>query len=148
MLKLLAVILRKPDYARARPTSLIKRQEDYQQVFNESLGLSVYLVCAKIMKKVDAFIRKHATNYSMRDKTDLKFHILMALIAKLTGTKDYQVADVEALLEVDIQQDILDETVSEAVKSARSYSRKNKVPIEKLAKTREFVIYLTKRLKV
>ena len=144
----MAVILHMPDYARARPTSLIKRQEDYQQVFNESLGLKIYLVCARLMKKIDNFIRNHASDYEMRDKTDLKFHILMTLIAKLTGTKDYQVADVEALLEVDIQQDILDETVSEVVKSARSYSRKNKIPIEKLVKTREFVTYLTKRLRV
>lgn len=144
----MAVILHMPDYARARPTSLIKRQEDYQRVFNESLGLKIYLVCARLMKKIDNFIRNHASDYEMRDKTDLKFHILMTLIAKLTGTKDYQVADVEALLEVDIQQDILDETVSEVVKSARSYSRKNKIPIEKLVKTREFVTYLTKRLKV
>lgn len=144
----MAVILHMPDYARARPTSLIKRQEDYQRVFNASLGLKIYLVCARLMKKIDNFIRNHASEYKMRDKTDLKFHILMTLIAKLTGTKDYQVADVEALLEVDIQQDILDETVSEVVKSARSYSRKNKIPIEKLVKTREFVTYLTKRLKV
>jgi len=144
----MAVILRKPDYARARPTSLIKKQKDYQQVFSESLGLSVYLSCTKVMKQIDAFIRNHATNYSMRDKTDLKFHILMALIAKLTGSKDYQVAGVEALSEVDIPQDLLDETVSEVVKLAQSYSKSKKIPIEKLVKTREFVTYLTKRLQV
>lgn len=143
----MAVVLRKPDYARTRPTSLIKKQEDYQQVFNESLGLTVYLVCARIMKEIDKFIRNYATSYSMRDKTDLKFHILMALIAKLTGTMDYKVADVEALLEIDIPQDIMGETVSEVVELARSHSLSNDIPIEKLVKTRDFVTYLLSRLK-
>jgi len=144
----MAVILRKPDYARTRPTSLIKPQEEYQRVFNESLGLKVYLACAKTMKTVDAFIRNQAPSYSMRDKTDLKFHILMALIAKLVGNKDYQVADVEALLEVDIQKDILDKTVSEVIELARLYSEANNLPIERIVKTREFVTYLTERITV
>ena len=143
---IMAVILKKPDYARARPTSLIKLEDDYGQVFSRSLGFGVYLACASIMKRVDAFIRNYATQYSMRDKTDLKFHILMTLIAKLTGTKDYQVADVEALQEVDIQQDILDETVSEVVESARSYSESQDLPIERIAKTRDFVTYVIERI--
>jgi len=143
----MAVILHMPDYARARPTSLIKRQEDYQRVFNESLGLKIYLVCARLMKKIDNFIRNHASDYEMRDKTDLKFHILTVLVAKLLANKSYGASDVESLLGVDIREAVINETLSEVVNIAREYSEANNLPIERIAKNRDFAKHLMEKVK-
>ena len=46
----MSIVLKEPDNARARPSSLIKHDNDYKRVFNENSGLDVYLVCIEILK--------------------------------------------------------------------------------------------------
>lgn len=53
----MAIILREADNARARPSSLIKRESDYERVFSESISPTIYLLCAKTIKRIDNFLR-------------------------------------------------------------------------------------------
>lgn len=139
---LMAIILRKPDYARARPTSLIKLEDDYNQVFSRSLGLGVYLACAKIMKRVDLFLRSQMPEYSVREKGDIKYHFASILVASLLKNKNYEPSDVESLISFEISDSTLEKVFNKVFSLARKYSDENNIPIERLIKTREFVKYL------
>ncbi len=138
----MAIVLREPDNARARPSSLIKRESEYRRVFNESLRLAIYLFCAQTMKKIDAFIKSEAAEYPMRDKSDLKFHSAMLLVAHLLANKNYNPSDIDSLVNLDIGNDSIEKALSEIIGLAQSYSKEKSLPIERIAKNRDFVTFL------
>ncbi len=144
----MAIVLRQPDNARARPSSLIKREDAYRSVFNESLGLSIYLFCARTMKKVDAFIKSEATEYIMRDKSDIKFHTAMLLVAHLLANKNYIPSDLESLVGLDIEHDAIGKALFEVIGLAQPYSKEKSLPIERIAKNRDFVTFLLDKVVV
>ena len=53
----MAIVLRQPDQARARPSSLLKRDEDYERVFSSSYPIELYYVCAEAMRRVEAHLK-------------------------------------------------------------------------------------------
>jgi hypothetical protein len=52
----MAMGLSRPDNSRARPSSLLKRDEDYKIIFSSSVPLPIYLWLAKSQKVVDASV--------------------------------------------------------------------------------------------
>lgn len=144
----MAIVLREPDNARARPSSLIKREDDYRRVFKESLGLAIYFYCAKAMRRIDAFIKSEVAQYSMRDKSDLKFHSAMVIVIHLLANKNYSHTDLESLVDVDVERDFMEKAVSETINIAQLYSKETVLPIERIAKNREFVTFLLKKVDV
>ncbi len=55
----MAITLRRPDTARARPSSLMKQDAEYQKLFNTDYPIRVYRACSEVMKQVDAFLSQH-----------------------------------------------------------------------------------------
>lgn len=49
----MAMGLSRPDNSRARPSSLLKRDEDYKRIFSTATSLEVYLWLAQSQKTVD-----------------------------------------------------------------------------------------------
>ena len=76
----MAIALRRPDNARSRPSSLLKRDEDYAQIFSPTRPLALYYICAAIMKRVEAFLRSQPS-ISLADKGNVRFHVAMAAVA-------------------------------------------------------------------
>lgn len=138
----MAIVLREPDNSRARPSSLIKRNHEYDRVFNESLNLSVYLLCAKIMKRIDGFIRNESLNIPLQEKSNLRFHLAMLLMIRFFGRKDYNSADIEALKEDPFVDNDLTKVLSELVDLARSYASTKGLTLERIAKSRDFVDFV------
>ncbi len=139
---IMAIILKEPDNARARPSSLIKRQDDYVRVFNPSFTPCVYLFCAKVMRKIDTFIRGEFAHHTLQDRHNLKFHVAMVLMAKVIGTIEYSVNHVESLPFENIHDELLTICLNETIILAKEFSSKRNWTIERTAKNREFVKYL------
>ena len=57
---LMAVILGRPDAARARPSSLIKKDDDYSSVFSEGFPIGVYTAIAELIRRVDVVLKNRA----------------------------------------------------------------------------------------
>lgn len=143
----MSVILGEPDNARARPSSLIKRDDEYTRVFSESLSLGGYLACARMMKKIDTFIRASSFEYSMQQKSNLKFHLAMLVTVKLIGKTSYKPVEVVSMLETklsSLQEDILNQALSEIIGLVYKYanSQERLIDIDRIAKSKEFVNYL------
>jgi len=81
----MAILLQRPDAARARPSSLLKKDEDYGKVFSESHSIDMYFTCAEIMRRVEGHLRLPATGLTSKDRNNLRFYIAMHVAAKLTG---------------------------------------------------------------
>ena len=74
----MAIALRRPDTARARPSSLLKRDAEYQSLFNPQNPIELYRVCAELVKQTEAFLENHADAPSAADKNNVKFYVAMA----------------------------------------------------------------------
>jgi hypothetical protein len=136
----MAILLREPDNARARPTSLIKRQSDYERVFSESTTLDVYFKCAKIMKRLDSFLRGDFPVYSEQEKNNLKFHIAMVAVIFLLGNS-YAAKAIESLKDSDIDETIFNEALATTVHLAQQFSSNLDWTVERTSKSRDFVRY-------
>lgn len=72
----MALLLRRPDAARARPSTLIKDNADYRQVFSQNLPISLYSNSALLIGHVDRVLRSR-TDLKARDRTNLRFYVLL-----------------------------------------------------------------------
>ncbi len=82
----MSIVLRKPDYARARPSSLMKKDDDYKEIFNSEYPIQLYLQCVKIIKSMENFLRQQ--DISLKHANNIKFHL--AMFSALLLAKDNQ----------------------------------------------------------
>ncbi|MDO8774627.1 MAG: AIPR family protein [Burkholderiaceae bacterium] len=76
----MSIMLQRPDDARARPSSLLKRDDDYRAIFSNNFPLAMYRVCAQTVKRVDEFLRT-AVGFDAKDKTNIRFFVAMHVTA-------------------------------------------------------------------
>ena len=103
----MAIILKRPDSARARPSSLIKRDEDYLKLFNTDHPIEVYRTAAQILKKTEAFLNSHQDSLSAADKNNLKFYMAMAISQMGLSKFDPSAQDISSLANTEIEDDLL-----------------------------------------
>jgi hypothetical protein len=97
---MLAVVLRRPDDARARPRDYIKEDEKYGQIFGEDeFDLTVYLKCVSLYRRVAAFLAGNGLNLDIGHQRNLKFYLAMYVAA--AATKNAYVPP-DKLLTIDI----------------------------------------------
>ena len=84
----MAIVLRQPNQARARPSSLLKSDENYKRVFNLSYPIELYYVCAEAMRRIEAHLRKPDSGVSSEHRNNLRFYVAMHAVAGVTGHPD------------------------------------------------------------
>lgn len=92
----MAILLQRPDDARARPSSLLKEDADYKMVFSLDLPIDIYRVCALIVKRVDAFLRAN-DDLDSRERNNLRFYIAMLSAVIATGKDTPKALDLVGL---------------------------------------------------
>jgi hypothetical protein len=93
---LMSIVLQRPDEARARPSSLIKKDDDYARIFNDKFDISVYLITAKIVKTAHAFLRSQE-QVPPEHRANLLFYVAMYASATLTGSATPSVKQLAAV---------------------------------------------------
>lgn len=82
---MMAIVLKRPDTARARPSSLLKKDADYEKVFNPILPISTYYVCTIVMRRIEERLRE-LEKLETKDKNNLRFYVAMyAIYCKLSN---------------------------------------------------------------
>ena len=92
----MSVILGRPDSARARPSSLIKSDQEYARVFSEKYPIGVYTKTAELIRRVDLALRRE-TEIRARDRTNLRFYVLFWLAAVLAERLEPRPSDIAKL---------------------------------------------------
>jgi hypothetical protein len=93
---LMSVMLARPDDARARPSSLIKDDKVYQELFSETIPVQVYSFCAVLIRAVDKYLKAQAS-LSARDKSNMRFYVASVVVWSLTNTAKPEAAVIAAL---------------------------------------------------
>ena len=82
---LTAMGLARPDKSRGKPSSLLKNDDDYKQVFSPSIDLEIYLWAARLQRRVDTFAVSDIADATIEQRSNLKFHLSMLVVDKLNG---------------------------------------------------------------
>lgn len=76
--------LQRPSDARARPSSLLKKDEDYASIFSSDYPVAMYLVCGKLIKAVQSNLGARE-DLAAKDRNNLIFYVAMHAAACLAN---------------------------------------------------------------
>ena len=110
----MAIALQRPDDARARPSSLLKRDEDYSKLFNQNYPIRLYLVASKLVKTIHAHLRMRE-DFAPKERTNLLFYVAMHVAACLVGSAK---PSIEQLADVDIDT-VTDEVIANSIEAVK-----------------------------
>lgn len=82
----MSVALHQPDDARGRPNDLMKDENDYKRLFNETIPLSLYYYCATLSMEIDSLLKSVSLNSKLDQRTRLetKYHLMMYVTVMYT----------------------------------------------------------------
>ena len=142
---IMSILLKQPDFARARPSTLINKPDDYERIFDESVLLTTYFFCAKTMKTIDLSLATLLIDERRRLK-NFRFHTALCIILKLLHSRTYANSDVDSLQNSIIDRDLIVNTAREVHVIAEEHSRQENVPMDVIAKNKRFVSILIQRI--
>lgn len=83
---LMAITMQKPDFARARPSTLLEEDSSYTKLYNHSNNVKSYYIAALIGKKIELYLKKES-DLSISDKNNIKFYLAYVVAVKITSNK-------------------------------------------------------------
>lgn len=89
---LISIILRKPDYARARPSTLLADESIYNQLYSGEQDLDVYYKAAMIGKRVKTIL--NTSQLPRPAKNDILFYVIYAVLVRLLHKSDFTFSDL------------------------------------------------------
>ncbi len=95
----MAIALQRPDSARARPSSLLKKDDEYRKVFSDKYPIQVYEKCAVVMKCVDTFVKNPVSQLEREHQTNLKYYLALDAVVSALGR---QRPGVQQIAEMDV----------------------------------------------
>ncbi len=107
---IMAIVLQRPDNARARPSSLLKRDDDYKKVFSPSYPIKLYFVCAEVMRRVERSLKLPSLGVASEDRNNLRFYVAMHVVGGTSNSsklpKEIANFDVEVVDESAIRNSL------------------------------------------
>ncbi|HEX5415722.1 MAG TPA: AIPR family protein [Chloroflexota bacterium] len=144
---MMAMGLSRPDNSRARPSSLLKRDEDYRKIFSSSIPLAIYLWLAQSQKAVDAFLLSENAAATAQERTNLRFHLAMVAAARLVEARVYNPAQLRSVVDADTP--ITDANLPACLKIVRESFEAFEIDTDdapdKIAKGQDFIDFLLRR---
>ena len=89
---LISLILKKPDYARARPSTLLTEDTIYNRLYGGEQDLEVYYKAAMIGKKVKTIL--NTSQLSRSAKNDILFYVIYAVVEKKLHKREFTFDDL------------------------------------------------------
>lgn len=105
---LINLFLKKPDYARARPSTILTDDDSYNKLYIENQDLDVFYRCAVLGKKVQKNL-KRTIQYTSAEKSDILFYLLYGVVANSIKKNNITIADIKHLDIDSITDDVISE---------------------------------------
>ncbi len=137
---LITIFLKKPDYARARPSTLLNDEKTYNELYEKNNDLEVFYREALLGKKIQKNVRS-GSDYSSAEKSDILYYVLYAVIADVLGKKNITPADIKNL-----DMDSVTDTLIEDIRNRVYEIYKQHGGNGRVAKSAEFIQYIDNML--
>ena len=135
----ISIVFKEPNEARARPSSILKKDQDYKNIFNSSNDLDIYLNCVKIAKKVESFMRSDQVNLSSDEKNNLKFHIAMSVAVETIQRVNYKPSHIAKIELAKVDDNLLASCTKTVVDLFHRFIELQNTNPDTTGKSREFV---------
>lgn len=93
---MISLILHRPDSARARPSTLLTKDEIYEALYVENQDLDVFYNAARLGKTVERCLKQSST-YSQSQTNDILFYVLYYAVAKDINRSNITSNDIKSL---------------------------------------------------
>ena len=137
---LITIFLKKPDYARARPSTLLNDEKTYNELYEKNNDLEVFYRVALLGKKIQKNVRS-GSDYSSAEKSDILYYVLYAVIADVLGKKNITPADIKNL-----DMDSVTDTLIEDIRNRVYEIYKQHGGNGRVAKSAKFIQYIDNML--
>ena len=137
---LITIFLKKPDYARARPSTLLNDEKTYNELYEKNNDLEVFYRVALLGKKIQRNVRS-GSDYSSAEKSDILYYVLYAVIADVLGKKNITPADIKNL-----DMDSVTDTLIKDIRNRVYEIYKQHGGNGRVAKSAEFIQYIDNML--
>lgn len=129
-----AIVLKEPDNSRARPSTLIKNDEDYKRIFSKDYDIDIYLNSFLIYKKIENALKAYTPTLPTNLIGDLKFHVTMFVVSNKLKKTTYSANELKS---IDINS-LMPEFIHENIEKVKSvYDEQGGT--NKVAKSSDFV---------
>lgn len=119
---MMAIMLLKPDSARARPSTLINSDVEYKKIFSLDKPIDIYLKAIQIMKAVESYLKIENCDIQLERKTiaNIKFYVAMMVGIKLADSSHEVEKKLSELPNVDASKEILNESLQQVLTNFNS----------------------------
>lgn len=93
---MISLVLHRPDSARARPSTLLTKEETYNLLYNPNQDLDVFYHAAKLGRMTEICL-KRLSGYSQAQVNDILFYTLYYEVGQLLCKADILAADIKSL---------------------------------------------------
>ena len=138
----LSILLQQPDDARARPSSIIKDEENYRKVFDPDYPIEIYRVCALLLKRIAKIVKQPEIGLKRNDRNNLAFFVAMYTAMDVTGDVNPSAKKIAAIDVSAISDDSLADIIARVDIVYRGLGG-----IDQVAKSKEFTNKLIERWK-
>lgn len=140
----MAMGLGQANNSRARPSSLLKDDDDYGKIFSEKVPLEVYLWLAEAQKQVDSFLASTAAAAPAAERINLRFHLSMLATARLYGERVYAPEQLRRIVANahTVTEGNLPTCLSDLRKWYSDYATATSDSMDKASKSSEFIDYV------
>lgn len=104
---LMSLFLGKPNYARARPSTLLSNDAYYKQLYVDNTDLEIFYRSAKLGKRVERYI-KSSSDYDQATKSDILFYVVYSVVALELKSMIISVTEFKAMNMEKIDDDKID----------------------------------------
>lgn len=137
---LITIFLKKPDYARARPSTLLNDEKTYNELYEKNNDLEVFYRVALLGKKIQRNVRS-GSDYSSAEKSDILYYVLYAVIAAVLSKKNIIPSDIKNLDMDSVTDNIIENIRNRVYEIYKQHGGNGRV-----AKSAEFIRYIDNML--
>lgn len=104
---LISIFLQKPDFARARPSTLLNDEETYKYLYENNTDLEVFLRAAILGKLVQKRLAS-SSDMSSTERNDILYYLLYAYVSKTVGKREISFSDVKLMDMTNVDEQLMD----------------------------------------
>lgn len=110
---MMAIMMLKPDSARARPSTLINSDVEYKKIFSLDKPIDIYLKAIQILKATETYLKPENCETQLERKTitNIKFYVAMIASIKIAGSSQEIEKKLSGLPNVEVSNEILSDSL-------------------------------------
>ena len=139
---LITIFLRKPDYARARPSTLLNDERTYKELYEKNNDLEVFYRVAILGKRIQKNVKSNS-DYTPAEKSDVQYYVLYAVIAHILNKRNIKPSDIKNLDMNSVTDDMIISIRNKVYDIYKQHGGNGRV-----AKSAEFIQYIDDMLNV